>query len=165
VLVDMVVDAVSCSGWKRKASVSEGTGKSCGSWFQVRVVMQKPVLKSACVSRLQMCRASYSVSPQGRAPGEPLFSVTPVLKKVIWELGLEHPPAHLSMLKDAKAYLLCMENRYAEALEVYTMDPQPREELHFDVFKLIEDYEMFSMVANEASILALLVTHEEKVCS
>lgn len=55
-----------------------------------------------------------------------------------------------------------MEGHYTEALEVFIIDPQPRKVLHFDVFRLIEDHELFSMVANE-NIFALLATHEEKV--
>ena len=55
-----------------------------------------------------------------------------------------------------------MEGHYTEALEVFIIDPQPRKVLHFDVFRLIEDHELFSMVANE-NIFALLTTHEKKV--
>ena len=54
----------------------------------------------------------------------------------------------------------CVSNNLNQ--KVYTSDPQPREVLHFDVFKLIEERELFSMVANE-NIFALVKTNEAKV--
>eukprot|EP00750_Incisomonas_marina_P009049 INCI15785.2.p1 GENE.INCI15785.2~~INCI15785.2.p1 ORF type:complete len:1069 (-),score=202.37 INCI15785.2:381-3107(-) len=97
-----------------------------------------------------------------RSESAALFAVEPILMKVEWELkSNKHPEETMLMLKDAKAYLLCMEGHYTEALEVFIIDPQPRKVLHFDVFRLIEDHELFSMVANE-NIFALLTTHEKK---
>ncbi len=56
-----------------------------------------------------------------------------------------------------------MEGHFLDALEVFTADPQPRAVLHFDLFRLIEEQNMFTQVANQATIFALLTTHEAKV--
>ena len=56
-----------------------------------------------------------------------------------------------------------MEDKYGMALRVFTEDPQPRKVLHFDVFKLIAERNLFSAVQDEESMLGLLKTHEAKV--
>ncbi len=96
---------------------------------------------------------------------EPLFSVAPVLLKVEFELKTKHRPETRLMLKDARAYLLCMEGKYEEALRVFTDEPEARDPLNFnfDVFKLIDEHELFHSVASQKAMFALLTTHEAKV--
>lgn len=95
---------------------------------------------------------------------EPLFSVAPVLLKVDDELNQsKHSSQSLLMLQDARAYLLCMEEKFGEALRVFTDNPHKRTTLNFDVFKLIEERDLFESVLGQQAIFALLKTHEEKV--